>query len=132
MISLQQSHLPESAEILDILNKIEFEGLFYSHDKLAGLQGGLPWKKCLAEMWSKDRPVSRAEESAGGGAASTAKMTNTRVVRITKHNEPLGATVRNEGDRVVIGRIVRGGAAERSGALHPGGEAQSYPDKKRY
>ena len=38
MISLQQSHLPESAEILDILNKIEFEGLFYSHDKLAQLQ----------------------------------------------------------------------------------------------
>lgn len=25
MIALQQSHLPESAEILDILNKIEFE-----------------------------------------------------------------------------------------------------------
>ena len=40
MISLQQSHLPESAEILDLLNKIEFEGLFYSHDKLAQLQVG--------------------------------------------------------------------------------------------
>ena len=53
MLALQQSHLPESAEILDLLNKIEFEGLFYSHDKLASLQGGLPWKKCLAEMWSK-------------------------------------------------------------------------------
>ena len=38
MIALQQSHLAESAEILDILNKIEFEGLFYSHDKLAHLQ----------------------------------------------------------------------------------------------
>ncbi len=38
MLSLQSSHLPESAEILDILNQIEFEGLFYSHDKLAQLQ----------------------------------------------------------------------------------------------
>ena len=33
-----------------------------------------------------------------------------------------GATVRNEGYRVVIGRVVKGGAAERSGQLHPGDE----------
>jgi len=46
----------------------------------------------------------------------------TRVVKILKQNEPLGATVRNEGDRVVIGRVVKGGAAERSGQLHPGDE----------
>ena len=32
-----------------------------------------------------------------------------------------GATVRNEGEKVVIGRVVKGGAAERSGNLHPGG-----------
>jgi len=107
MVALQQSHLPESAEILDILNKIEFEGLFYSHDKLAQLQGGMPWKKCLAEMWMKDRPE---------------QTSNTKVVKITKHNEPLGATVRNEGEKVVIGRVVKGGAAERSGNLHPGDE----------
>ena len=78
MVALQPSHLPEAAEILDILNKIEFEvffctdnsffsfvmllsqGLFYSHDKLATLQGGQPWKKCLAEMWSKDKPQEQA------------------------------------------------------------------------
>ena len=33
-----------------------------------------------------------------------------------------GATVRNEGDAVVIGRIVKGGAAEKSGLLHEGDE----------
>jgi len=38
MESLQSSPLPESAEILDILNRIEFEGLFFSHDKLAERQ----------------------------------------------------------------------------------------------
>ena len=97
MIALQQSHLPESAEILDILNKIEFEGLFYSHDKLAQLQGGLPWTKCLAEMWARDKPSE-------GGTPGATGQTNTRVVKITKHNEPLGATVRNEGDKVVIGK----------------------------
>ena len=30
--------------------------------------------------------------------------------------------MRNEGERVVIGRVVKGGAAERSGNLHPGGK----------
>ena len=29
--------------------------------------------------------------------------------------------MRNEGEKVVIGRVVKGGAAERSGNLHPGG-----------
>jgi len=33
-----------------------------------------------------------------------------------------GATVRNEGDAVIIGRIVRGGVAEKSGLLHEGDE----------
>lgn len=33
-----------------------------------------------------------------------------------------GATVRNEGDAVIIGRVVRGGAAEKSGLLHEGDE----------
>ena len=63
-------------------------------------------------MWTKDKTSEQSAQA----------VTNTRVVKITKHNEPLGATVRNEGDKVVIGRIVKGGAAERSGALHPGDE----------
>ena len=33
-----------------------------------------------------------------------------------------GATVRNDGESVVVGRIVRGGVAERSGLLHEGDE----------
>lgn len=33
-----------------------------------------------------------------------------------------GATVRNDMDSVVISRIVKGGAAERSGLLHEGDE----------
>ena len=36
--SLQTSVLPEAAEILQILQKIEFEGLFFSHDRLAERQ----------------------------------------------------------------------------------------------
>lgn len=47
---------------------------------------------------------------------------NIRVIQIEKHSEPLGATVRNEGEAVIIARIVRGGAAEKSGLLHEGDE----------
>lgn len=35
---------------------------------------------------------------------------------------PQGATIRNEGDSVIIGRIVKGGAAEKSRLLHEGDE----------
>ena len=40
MVALQSSPLPEAAEILDILHQIEFESLFYTHDKLAERQVG--------------------------------------------------------------------------------------------
>lgn len=47
-----------------------------------------------------------------------------RIVRIEKRSsEPLGATVRNESDgSVIIGRIVKGGVAEKCGLLHEGDE----------
>ena len=51
-------------------------------------------------------------------------MTSIKMVQIEKSiSEPLGATVRNEPDgSVIIGRIVKGGAAEKSGLLHEGDE----------
>ncbi|XP_053489608.1 protein PALS1 [Ictalurus furcatus] len=46
-----------------------------------------------------------------------------RIVRIEKAKDiPLGATVRNDMDSVIISRIVKGGAAEHSGLLHEGDE----------
>lgn len=41
-----------------------------------------------------------------------------RIIQIEKSSDPLGATILNEGDAVVIGRIVKGGAADKSGLLH--------------
>jgi hypothetical protein len=38
MSSLQASVLPEASEILQILQRIELEGLFFTHDKLAQRQ----------------------------------------------------------------------------------------------
>ena len=53
---------------------------------------------------------------------STDRMSNeddeqVKIVKIEKADEPLGATVRNEGTAVVIGRIVTGGAAQKSGTF---------------
>ena len=45
-----------------------------------------------------------------------------QIVRIEKTNEPLGATVKNDGEAIVVGRIIRGGTAEASGLLHEGDE----------
>ncbi|KPP60650.1 hypothetical protein Z043_121328, partial [Scleropages formosus] len=46
-----------------------------------------------------------------------------KLVRLEKARDiPLGATVRNDMDGVFISRIVKGGAAERSGLLHEGDE----------
>lgn len=43
---------------------------------------------------------------------------NLKLVNIEKTETPLGATIRNLDGSIMIGRIVNGGAAERSGLLH--------------
>ncbi|XP_035227442.1 MAGUK p55 subfamily member 5-like [Stegodyphus dumicola] len=106
MNTLQESSLPEAAELVDILSKFEMEGLFYAHDKISERQA-VPTITPDEELL--DRASQYTEESV-------------KIVRIDKTNEPLGATVRNEGEAVVIGRIVKGGAAEKSGLLHEGDE----------
>ena len=62
MMSLQGCPLPEAAEILDILNRIEFEALFYSHDKLADLQVIQHFRISVRELadkiWFESRPTS--------------------------------------------------------------------------
>nr|XP_045610330.1 uncharacterized protein LOC123765695 isoform X4 [Procambarus clarkii] len=104
---LQEYTVPEAAELIDILNKYSVEGLLYAHDRIAEREplpvGNLPEEEVL------DRVTNYPEESV-------------KIVRIDKTNEPLGATIRNEGDSVIIGRIVKGGAAEKSGLLHEGDE----------
>lgn len=104
--SLQESSSAEAAELVDILSKFEVEGLIYAHDKIAERQA-VPTITPDEELL--DRASQYTEESV-------------KIVRIDKTNEPLGATVRNEGEAVVIGRIVKGGAAEKSGLLHEGDE----------
>jgi MAGUK p55 subfamily protein 5 len=45
-----------------------------------------------------------------------------QVVRICKTVEALGATIKNDGDSVIISRIINGGLVDKTGQLHEGDE----------
>ncbi|XP_066901223.1 protein PALS1 isoform X2 [Halyomorpha halys] len=98
---LRTGSSPEAAELGELLTRYELEGLLTAHDRAATTLGMAP---------DPQQPVDLPEES------------NIKIIKIEKTNEPLGATVRNEGDSVIIGRVVRGGAADKSGLLHEGDE----------
>lgn len=98
---------PEAVELAAILRKESLEGLLYVHDKLGE-------RYCLLN--------SLGEEDVILDRVSHYAEPNIKVVKLEKTSEPLGATVKNEGDAVVVGRIIRGGAADRSGLLHEGDE----------
>ncbi|CAB3378822.1 Hypothetical predicted protein [Cloeon dipterum] len=109
--ALQPCTAPNAAELAEILTNYELDGLLSAHDVLA---------KRLPGPTPPRMPSPTAEEPAP--TLPLYADDNIKIVKIEKTNEPLGATVRNEGDSVVIGRIVKGGAAEKSGLLREGDE----------
>ncbi|KAF2362318.1 L27-N [Trinorchestia longiramus] len=106
---VQGSSSPDASELVDLLSQHSTEALLYAHDRVADREPAsapakvMPGEKPIDELFQYSHP-------------------SVKIVRIDKTNEPLGATIRNEGDSVVIGRIVKGGAAEKSGKLHEGDE----------
>lgn len=75
-----------------------------------------------ANIVNNNIPKPRSAAAEPFGVLRDGSQDHIRIIKIEKSSEPLGATVRNEGEAVVIGRIVRGGAAEKSGLLHEGDE----------
>lgn len=133
MTDLSECASAEAVELIGLLSRFEVEGLLYAHDRIAELSTIAP-----ANVTDSDTETDGgvAPESAfisnsatSGSAAHLATPANAhpadktfKIIRLEKSNEPLGATVRNDGESVVVGRIVRGGVAERSGLLHEGDE----------
>lgn len=138
--AISKCALPEAAELVKLLSLYEIEGVLWAHDTIA--QDVLPHD----DVCSTDEvPVTLPESSM---YTADQHPPNITIINIEKTNEPLvrrlfhlikyincvqtshkprvlcaqGATVRNDGDAVIIGRIVRGGAAEKSGLLHEGDE----------
>lgn len=104
---IRASHHKESQELNDLLNTPHIQALLSAHDKVAE-------QEMMPESVSEDRFY---ENIAQYGDETV------KIVRIDKARDiPLGATVRNELDSVIISRIVKGGAAEKSGLLHEGDE----------
>ncbi|XP_018354635.1 PREDICTED: uncharacterized protein LOC108755833 isoform X1 [Trachymyrmex septentrionalis] len=102
-------------ELTSILTSYDMEALLLAHDSIVSYVEGLQRKQ------SPSSPPSGPPSPTSSWKDSRV-VDNIKIIRIEKTNEPLGATVRNEGDAVIIGRVVRGGAADKSGLLHEGDE----------
>ncbi|KAK1124987.1 hypothetical protein K0M31_006324 [Melipona bicolor] len=103
-------------ELTGILTNYDMEALLLAHDSIISYVDGLQRKQSPSSS-SPSGPPSPTSSWRGSRVVD-----NIKIIRIEKTNEPLGATVRNEGDAVIIGRVVRGGAADKSGLLHEGDE----------
>lgn len=95
---LQSSQQKEGKELRTLLTNPHLQALMQAHDSVA-----------VQEM---------AEESVTQYLGETVKLVRLEKTRDT----PLGATVRNDMDSVVVSRVVKGGAAESSGLLNEGDE----------
>ncbi|XP_010774811.1 MAGUK p55 subfamily member 5b isoform X3 [Notothenia coriiceps] len=95
---LQASHQREGLELKALLTNPHLQALMQAHDTVAGQE--------------------IAEESAAQYLGETVKLVRLQKARDT----PLGATVRNDMDSVLVSRVVKGGAAEKSGLLSEGDE----------
>ncbi|XP_070705186.1 MAGUK p55 subfamily member 5b isoform X1 [Pempheris klunzingeri] len=95
---LQSSQQKEGLELRALLTNPHLQALMQAHDSVA-----------VQEM---------AEESTTQYLGETVKLVRLEKARDT----PLGATVRNDMDSVVVSRVVKGGAAESSGLLSEGDE----------
>ncbi|XP_050508348.1 protein PALS1 isoform X2 [Diabrotica virgifera virgifera] len=101
-----------AVELATLLTAYEFEALMVAHD---GVASTLPTDSTSPTPSTSETAQLTATDRRYG-------ENNIKVIKIEKSTEPLGATVKNDGDAVVIGRVIRGGAADKSGLLHEGDE----------
>lgn len=107
MTVLQHTPSPYASDLVDLLSTPGFKNLLRAHDGVADHQS---------------KPSNLGDEDFNEDPISNYGEDTVKIINLEKTNDPLGATVRNEGDAVVIGRIVKGGTAEKSGLLHEGDE----------
>lgn len=105
---LEELQSLESDELVKLLHKPHVKGLFYTHDQVAKQE----------VRSSEDQPP----DDNSFYIPTLPAGDSVKIVHLEKTTEPLGATVKNEGESVVISRIVKGGTADKSGLLHEGDE----------
>ncbi|XP_035238284.1 MAGUK p55 subfamily member 5-A isoform X1 [Anguilla anguilla] len=105
---LQTTQQKDGLELNALLTSPHLQGLMQAHDIVAE-QEMQP-----EPLGPPDGPLETLTQYGGE---------TVKIVRLEKARDiPLGATVRNDMDSVIVSRIVKGGAAERSGLLHEGDE----------
>ncbi|XP_017794306.1 PREDICTED: MAGUK p55 subfamily member 7 isoform X4 [Habropoda laboriosa] len=94
----------ECKELFHLLQKPHIQGLLCAHDAVAQ-------KDYYPRLPEIPMEVDEDEETV-------------KIVQLVKSNEPLGATIKTceETGKIVIARIMHGGAADRSGLIHVGDE----------
>ncbi|CAD6208213.1 GSCOCG00010466001-RA-CDS [Cotesia congregata] len=105
-------------ELTGLLTSYDMEGLLFAHDSIISYCDGIQLKDGPLSSSASEQSLSRHSSLRD----SLRNTDNIKIIKIEKTNEPLGATVRNEGDAVIIGRVVRGGAADKSGLFNEGDE----------
>lgn len=83
---------------------------FYNFQELLNAHDHIASRESLYDLIDPNVPDPHSDTESTIDGSQRVKF-----VRIDKTNDPLGATVRNEGDAVIISRIIKGGAAEKSG-----------------
>ena len=86
-------------ELTSILTSYDMEALLLAHDSIVSYVEGLQRKQ------SPSSPPSEPPSPTSSWKDSRV-VDNIKIIRIEKTNEPLGATVRNEGDAVIIGNHI--------------------------
>lgn len=84
-------------ELTGIVTNYDMDALLLAHDSIVSYVDGLQRKQSPSSS-SPSGPPSPSSSWRG-----TRAVDNIKIIRIEKTNEPLGATVRNEGDAVIIG-----------------------------
>lgn len=146
---LSDTNSSTAVELCDLLTSYEMEGLLQAHDSIASLTDRIYASPSTVTTMLAKNSLNHAESNnlkndtlknyhssnedikkkpdvpslnASLGMLRDGSQDHIRIIQIEKSSEPLGATIRNESEAVVIGRVVRGGAAEKSGLLHEGDE----------
>ena len=102
----------DANELCLLLSKLNIKSILQTHDKISNEYYGKNDDLLLSNTQLND------ESSLLLSKADYYCVENLKLVNIDKTDTPLGATIRNQDGRIVIGRIVKGGAADLSGLLH--------------
>ncbi|KRZ77062.1 MAGUK p55 subfamily member 5 [Trichinella papuae] len=107
-----------AAELQTVLDKPYFKTLLAVHDQAVEFIDRTPTTDG-SQSWRLSGCLGLLETTLTGEKGGD----NLRIIRLIRDGDlPLGATVKNDGEAIVIGRIIRGGVAEKTNLLHEGDE----------